>query len=194
MPAMSPSLPGFGDGGWWVQDLASSLPARLIPAGARRRPRPLRRARRQDHAIGRRRPWRHRRSTGRKVVWHDWPTTSPAPDLQAELVTADALEWSPPRAFDAILLDAPCSATGTFRRHPEVLYRARPADHRRQRRTAGPAARPRRRHAQARRDLGLCGLLAGAARRAKQIDRRLPRPASRLSRSTRRSPASCPTA
>ena len=46
--------------------------------------------------------------------------------MQAKLVTADALEWSPPRAFDAILLDAPCSATGTFRRHPEVLYRARP--------------------------------------------------------------------
>ena len=39
---------------------------------------------------------------------------------------ADALEWSPAELFDAVLLDAPCSATGTFRRHPEVLYRARP--------------------------------------------------------------------
>jgi 16S rRNA (cytosine967-C5)-methyltransferase len=47
--------------------------------------------------------------------------------LIADLVPADALTWSPPRAFDAILLDAPCSATGTFRRHPEVLYRARPS-------------------------------------------------------------------
>ena len=46
--------------------------------------------------------------------------------LKAELVEADALEWQPKRQFDAILLDAPCSATGTFRRHPEVLYRARP--------------------------------------------------------------------
>jgi 16S rRNA (cytosine967-C5)-methyltransferase len=46
--------------------------------------------------------------------------------LAAELVTADALTWEPRRSFDAILLDAPCSATGTFRRHPEVLYRARP--------------------------------------------------------------------
>jgi 16S rRNA (cytosine967-C5)-methyltransferase len=46
--------------------------------------------------------------------------------LRAELVRADALEWKSPRAFDSILLDAPCSATGTFRRHPEVLYRARP--------------------------------------------------------------------
>jgi 16S rRNA (cytosine967-C5)-methyltransferase len=47
--------------------------------------------------------------------------------LSAQLVAADALKWSPDRTFDAILLDAPCSATGTFRRHPEVLYRARPA-------------------------------------------------------------------
>jgi 16S rRNA (cytosine967-C5)-methyltransferase len=47
--------------------------------------------------------------------------------LDAELVAGDALEWEPGRRFDAILLDAPCSATGTFRRHPEVLYRARPS-------------------------------------------------------------------
>ncbi|MEO7365506.1 MAG: RsmB/NOP family class I SAM-dependent RNA methyltransferase, partial [Sphingomicrobium sp.] len=46
--------------------------------------------------------------------------------LSASLVPVDALSWEPGRAFDAILLDAPCSATGTFRRHPEVLYRARP--------------------------------------------------------------------
>jgi 16S rRNA (cytosine967-C5)-methyltransferase len=45
--------------------------------------------------------------------------------LNAELIQADALSWTPERSFDAILLDAPCSATGTFRRHPEVLYRAR---------------------------------------------------------------------
>src|SRR5262249_30757013 len=46
--------------------------------------------------------------------------------LDAELVEADALKWRANRQYDAILLDAPCSATGTFRRHPEVLYRARP--------------------------------------------------------------------
>jgi 16S rRNA (cytosine967-C5)-methyltransferase len=46
--------------------------------------------------------------------------------LEAKLIEADALAFDPGRQFDAILLDAPCSATGTFRRHPEVLYRARP--------------------------------------------------------------------
>jgi 16S rRNA (cytosine967-C5)-methyltransferase len=44
----------------------------------------------------------------------------------ADLICADALTWEPKQKYDAILLDAPCSATGTFRRHPEVLYRARP--------------------------------------------------------------------
>lgn len=40
--------------------------------------------------------------------------------LKAALVTADALDWNPDRPFDAILLDAPCSATGTLRRHPDL--------------------------------------------------------------------------
>jgi 16S rRNA (cytosine967-C5)-methyltransferase len=44
--------------------------------------------------------------------------------LEARLIEGDALQWAPDRQHDAILLDAPCSATGTFRRHPEVLYRA----------------------------------------------------------------------
>src|SRR5690606_9244664 len=46
--------------------------------------------------------------------------------LAAEIVVADALEWEPPTRFDAILLDAPCTATGTARRHPEVLHRIGP--------------------------------------------------------------------
>jgi 16S rRNA (cytosine967-C5)-methyltransferase len=46
--------------------------------------------------------------------------------LAAELLTGDALTFSPKSLFDAVLLDAPCSATGIFRRHPEVLYRATP--------------------------------------------------------------------
>ena len=42
--------------------------------------------------------------------------------LTAEVVAADALDWQPGEAFDAILLDAPCSATGTIRRHPELPF------------------------------------------------------------------------
>ncbi|KTT93558.1 SAM-dependent methyltransferase, partial [Sphingomonas yabuuchiae] len=45
----------------------------------------------------------------------------------AEIVTADLREWSPKTPVDAILVDAPCSASGIFRRHPDVLYRVRPA-------------------------------------------------------------------
>ena len=48
--------------------------------------------------------------------------------LSAEVVTADAAEWKDSRRFDAVLLDAPCSATGAFRRHPDVLWTARPGD------------------------------------------------------------------
>ena len=46
--------------------------------------------------------------------------------LAAELIAADVMKWAPPAPVDAILLDAPCSATGIFRRHPDVLHRVRP--------------------------------------------------------------------
>src|SRR5207253_2036720 len=48
--------------------------------------------------------------------------------LSAELIAADAAAWNDRRSFDAVLLDAPCAATGTFRRQPDVLWAARPAD------------------------------------------------------------------
>src|SRR3546814_10451595 len=48
--------------------------------------------------------------------------------LRAELVEADVMKWAPARQFDHVLLDAPCSATGIFRRHPDVLHRVRPSD------------------------------------------------------------------
>ena len=48
--------------------------------------------------------------------------------LTAEVVAADAVAWEDPRTFDAVLLDAPCTATGTYRRHPDVLWATRPGD------------------------------------------------------------------
>ena len=48
--------------------------------------------------------------------------------LPAEIVRADAVAWTPPAPFDAILLDAPCTATGTIRRHPDVAHTKRPRD------------------------------------------------------------------
>jgi 16S rRNA (cytosine967-C5)-methyltransferase len=118
-------LAGFGEGRWWVQDLAASLPARLLPddgsdvldlcaaPGGKT----------MQIAAARRRVTSLDASGSRLARLRD---NLERTHLRAELVEADALNWRPDRQYDAILLDAPCSATGTFRRHPEVLYRARP--------------------------------------------------------------------
>jgi 16S rRNA (cytosine967-C5)-methyltransferase len=118
-------LPGFGGGRWWVQDLAASLPARLIPSDA---------AQVLDLCAAPGGKTMQLAAAGHDVTGVDASKTRLArlrenlerTHLKARLVEADALTWKPDRDFDAILLDAPCSATGTFRRHPEVLYRARP--------------------------------------------------------------------
>jgi 16S rRNA (cytosine967-C5)-methyltransferase len=118
------NLPGFGEGRWWVQDLSASLPARLIPdhaadvldlcAAPGGKTMQLAAAGYRVTAVD---AWASRLARLRENLQRT--------RLDAELVEADALQWEPGRQFDAILLDAPCSATGTFRRHPEVLYRAR---------------------------------------------------------------------
>jgi 16S rRNA (cytosine967-C5)-methyltransferase len=118
-------LPGFGEGGWWVQDLAASLPARLIPETAKRV---------LDACAAPGGKTMQLVSAGHEVTALDRSESRLArladnlarTGLKADTIVADALEWTPVEPFDAVLLDAPCSATGTFRRHPEVLYRARP--------------------------------------------------------------------
>ena len=115
---------GFGAGGWWVQDLASSLPARLVPGSATRvldacaapggKTMQLAAAGHQVTALD-----RSESRLGRLAA------NLARTGLSATAVVADALEWQADEPYDAVLLDAPCSATGTFRRHPEVLYRAR---------------------------------------------------------------------
>ncbi len=119
------NLPGFDEGSWWVQDLAASLPARLIGGGERDV---------LDLCAAPGGKTMQLAAAGHRVTAVDSSESRLArlrenlarTHLEARLVVADALKWEPGQAFDAILLDAPCSATGTFRRHPEVLYRARP--------------------------------------------------------------------
>jgi 16S rRNA (cytosine967-C5)-methyltransferase len=119
-------LPGFDHGQWWVQDLAASLPARLVPGGARRV---------LDACAAPGGKTMQLAAAGHDVTALDRSESRLArlcdnlerTGLKAQTMVADALDWTPVEAFDAVLLDAPCSATGTFRRHPEVLYRARPA-------------------------------------------------------------------
>lgn len=120
-----PGLKGFDQGGWWVQDLAASLPARQIPAEA---------ADVLDLCAAPGGKTMQLAAAGHRVTSLDNSESRLArlrenlgrTKLEAELICADALTWASRQLYDAILLDAPCSATGTFRRHPEVLYRARP--------------------------------------------------------------------
>jgi 16S rRNA (cytosine967-C5)-methyltransferase len=118
-------LAGFGEGGWWVQDLAASLPARLIPGEA---------ANVLDLCAAPGGKTMQLAAAGHRVTSIDASESRlgrlrdnlERTKLRAELIAADALRWEAPQKYDAILLDAPCSSTGTFRRHPEILYRARP--------------------------------------------------------------------
>jgi 16S rRNA (cytosine967-C5)-methyltransferase len=120
------SLAGFAEGAWWVQDIAASLPARMFadvrgtvvdvcaaPGGKSL----------QLAAMGLQvtaldvsatRLERFRQNLGRT-------------GLMAEVVCGDALVWAPRERVDGVLVDAPCSATGIFRRHPDVLHRVRAA-------------------------------------------------------------------
>ncbi|QIG78642.1 RsmB/NOP family class I SAM-dependent RNA methyltransferase [Stakelama tenebrarum] len=119
-------LPGYEAGSWWVQDIAASLPARMIGAGA---------GRVLDLCAAPGGKTLQLAAAGWDVTALDISESRlvrlsenlARTGLAATIVAADALTWEPDAPFDAILLDAPCSATGIFRRHPDVLYRARPA-------------------------------------------------------------------
>ncbi|WP_404482042.1 RsmB/NOP family class I SAM-dependent RNA methyltransferase [Novosphingobium sp. BL-52-GroH] len=119
-------LPGFRDGAWWVQDLAASLPARLLGAGEGRRVLDLCAApggkTMQLAAQG----WKVTALDNAKRRLERLRENLARTALEADVVLADALAWEPEEPFDAILLDAPCTATGTARRHPDVLHRIGP--------------------------------------------------------------------
>jgi len=120
-------LPGYAEGAWWVQDAAAALPAKLLgdvrglavadlcaapggktaqiaAAGAR--------VIAVDHA-----PERLERLRRNLARLH----------LNAETIAADAAQWQA-GPFDVVLLDVPCSSTGTIRRHPDIPWLKRPAD------------------------------------------------------------------
>ena len=116
-------LPGFEKGAWWVQDLAASLPASLLGPGDGRRVLDLCAApggkTLQLAAAG----WQVTALDISEKRLERLRENLLRTGLEAEIVVADALTYTPAKPFDAILLDAPCTATGTCRRHPDVLHR-----------------------------------------------------------------------
>jgi len=119
-------LEGFEDGAWWVQDLAASLPARLLGDGQGRRALDLCAAPGGKTLQLAAQGWQVTAldiSAKRlKLLEENLKRTG----LEAEVIAADAFKWEPEAPFDAILIDAPCTATGTARRHPDVLHRIGP--------------------------------------------------------------------
>ncbi|WP_308917057.1 RsmB/NOP family class I SAM-dependent RNA methyltransferase [Jannaschia sp. LMIT008] len=115
------ALPGFDDGAWWVQDAAAAVPARLLGDVAGRRVLDLCAApggkTMQLAAAGARVTALDSSDKRLRRLHQNLRRTG----LEAEIVVADALDWDG-GAFDAVLLDAPCTATGTIRRHPDLIH------------------------------------------------------------------------
>lgn len=116
-------LPGFQAGGWWVQDIAASIPARLLGVGEGRTV--------LDLCAAPGGKTMQLAAAGWSVLAVDASAKRLArleenldrTGLEAAVVQGDIRQWAPGEVADAVLLDAPCSATGIFRRHPDVLHR-----------------------------------------------------------------------
>lgn len=116
-------LAGYQEGAWWVQDISASLAARLLGKGENRTILDLCAAPGGKTMQLASQGWQVTAvdiAAKRLTRLHD---NLKRMGLSAEVVTADLADYTPKEAVDAILLDAPCSASGIFRRHPDVLYR-----------------------------------------------------------------------
>lgn len=124
--AVITDLPGFVEGAWWVQDLAASCPARLLGMGEVRSVLDLCAApggkTMQLAAAG----WQVTAVDQSKKRLERLGENLRRTSLSASIVQADLRSWEPLAPADAILLDAPCTATGIYRRHPDVLHRIGP--------------------------------------------------------------------
>lgn len=122
------ALPGFAAGHWWVQDMAAALPARLLGDVKGKRVADLCAApggKALQLAVAGAQVTAVDRSAKRLVRFQQ---NLERLKLAAEIVEADAAAWRPEEAFDAVLLDAPCTATGTLRRHPDGMRLKGPGD------------------------------------------------------------------
>ena len=119
-------LTGYGEGKWWVQDVSASIPARLLGPGQGRTA--------LDLCAAPGGKTMQLASAGYLVTAVDASRDRLArlrdnlarTGLEAEIVAGDVMTWRPEEPADAVLLDAPCTATGIYRRHPDVLHRVRP--------------------------------------------------------------------
>lgn len=121
-------LPGYDDGAWWVQDAAAALPAKLLGDVAGKDVADLCAApggKTAQLAAAGARVTAVDKSPGRLNRLKE---NLARLGLEAETLVGDAADFAPGRMFDAILIDAPCTATGTVRRHPDILILKRDED------------------------------------------------------------------
>lgn len=126
------ALPGYAEGAWWVQDISAALPARMLleKLGDARGKKII------DFCAAPGGKTMQLASSGADVTAVDTSARRmervhenlKRTRLKADCVVSDALKYTPAFTPDAILLDAPCSATGTLRRHPDIATLRKPAE------------------------------------------------------------------